>query len=303
MYNEMQTLPERWKTFVDHTLKGVRSYLDGINQIAYQQMNGSSDVKIQLSDARLQLTDALQRVNEERARRKLLHNTLVELRGNIRVYCRVRPLLASLDSNGNMELLGRACTGSEKIVDVLDEENVSISHQQSGNTASIKVKEYEYERVFDPAESQSSIFTDVAPLLTSLLDGYNVCVMAYGQTGSGKTHTMVGDHDLIFSQGQDPDNKDSVHYAFIDERSNNISETAGIIPRAAQEIFRLMKERESSRESYHLEVCVFEVYNNEIVDLLAPPSKRNQKHGVFSDSDGSQEIPSLTTDRLDLLLK
>ena len=27
-------------------------------------------------------------------------------------------------------------------------------------------------------------------LMTSVLDGYNVCIFAYGQTGSGKTHTM-----------------------------------------------------------------------------------------------------------------
>ncbi len=29
-------------------------------------------------------------------------------------------------------------------------------------------------------------------LVTSVLDGYNVCIMAYGQTGSGKTFTMEG---------------------------------------------------------------------------------------------------------------
>ncbi len=32
----------------------------------------------------------------------------------------------------------------------------------------------------------------VAPLLQSALDGYNVCLLAYGQTGAGKTHTMMG---------------------------------------------------------------------------------------------------------------
>ena len=32
----------------------------------------------------------------------------------------------------------------------------------------------------------------VSPLVTSVLDGYNVCIFAYGQTGSGKTFTMTG---------------------------------------------------------------------------------------------------------------
>lgn len=34
------------------------------------------------------------------------------------------------------------------------------------------------------------MFEDVEPLVTSCLDGFNVCIFAYGQTGSGKTFTM-----------------------------------------------------------------------------------------------------------------
>ena len=40
-------------------------------------------------------------MSEERQRRRLLHNTLVELRGNIRVYCRVRPILPELDGDNS----------------------------------------------------------------------------------------------------------------------------------------------------------------------------------------------------------
>lgn len=36
------------------------------------------------------------------------------------------------------------------------------------------------------------VFSEVEALVTSVLDGYNVCIMAYGQTGSGKTFTMEG---------------------------------------------------------------------------------------------------------------
>lgn len=36
------------------------------------------------------------------------------------------------------------------------------------------------------------VFDDVRALVTSVIDGYHVCIFAYGQTGSGKTYTMEG---------------------------------------------------------------------------------------------------------------
>ena len=54
---------------------------------------------------------------------------------------------------------------------------------------------FEFEKVYGPSEGQQKIYEDAWPLIISLLDGYNVCIMAYGQTGSGKTHTM----QVIFS--------------------------------------------------------------------------------------------------------
>jgi Kinesin motor domain len=47
------------------------------------------------------------------------------------------------------------------------------------------------------------VFSDMRPLIRSVLDGYNVCIFAYGQTGSGKTHTMVREFLCIFLIGKD----------------------------------------------------------------------------------------------------
>ena len=39
------------------------------------------------------------------------------------------------------------------------------------------------------------VFEDTWPVITSCVDGYNVCILAYGQTSSGKTYTMQGPAD------------------------------------------------------------------------------------------------------------
>ena len=51
---------------------------------------------------------------------------------------------------------------------------------------------FEFDRVFKQDSSQGSVFEAVSPLVTSVLDGYNVYIFAYGQTDSGKTSTMEG---------------------------------------------------------------------------------------------------------------
>lgn len=76
-----------------------------------------------------------------------------------------------LDSNGDEALLEIAGTQSEKIVGVLDEENVTFNQINHNNSALNKSRSFEYERVYRPTDDQDAVFNDVAPLLTSLLDG------------------------------------------------------------------------------------------------------------------------------------
>ncbi|XP_062857469.1 kinesin-like protein KIF25 [Trichomycterus rosablanca] len=215
------------------------------------------------------LQEEKERCRAERVRRKLLHNTLVELRGNIRVHCRVRPILP-FD-------LGLGCNGSsssEVVVQAVSEESVLVNCAKPGSPVVNKL--FEFERVHGPEDTQDAVFEEVRPLLTSLLDGYNVCIMAYGQTGSGKTYTMIG------SQQENPTQPDH-------------KSQEGIIPRAANELFKLISEKPA--ETYTVEVSVVEVYNNELIDLLAKDEDGaavGMKREVITTSTGTSEVPCLT---------
>ena len=53
-------------------------------------------------------------------------------------------------------------------------------------------KNWEFDKIFNGESTQFEVFQYLQPLVTSVLDGYNICIFAYGQTGAGKTYTMSG---------------------------------------------------------------------------------------------------------------
>ncbi|KAF8018353.1 hypothetical protein BT93_H3289 [Corymbia citriodora subsp. variegata] len=119
-----------------------------------------------------------QKVLEENRR---LYNQVQDLKGNIRVYCRVRPFLP-----------GQANRLST--VDRIEEGNITVNtFSKYGKEAR---KSFTFNKVFGPSATQVEVFSDTQPLIRSVLDGYNVCIFAYGQTGSGKTYTMTGPKEL-----------------------------------------------------------------------------------------------------------
>ncbi|KAF8043947.1 hypothetical protein BT93_A2047 [Corymbia citriodora subsp. variegata] len=105
-----------------------------------------------------------------------LYNMVQDLKGNIRVYCRIRPIF-NMEAKNVVDFIGE--DGSLVIVD-------PSKPQRDGR------KVFQFNRVFGPLATQDDVYMDTQPLIRSVMDGYNVCIFAYGQTGSGKTHTMCG---------------------------------------------------------------------------------------------------------------
>ncbi|KAJ7981977.1 Kinesin-like protein [Quillaja saponaria] len=109
--------------------------------------------------------------------RKELYNKVLELRGNIRVFCRCRPL--------NDEEM---TAGATMAIDFECAKDGELAVKSNGALR----KTFKFDSVFSPQVDQADVFEDTAPFAASVLDGYNVCIFAYGQTGSGKTFTMEG---------------------------------------------------------------------------------------------------------------
>lgn len=117
----------------------------------------------------------IERYKTEMEKRKQLHNQLVELNGNIRVFYRIRPQLSFESDN-------------LKPVVMIDEMDNGIVHVS--NSSGTRKTSAGADKVIPTNFSQEQIFKEVSPIITSCIDGYNVCIFAYGHTGSGKTYTM-----------------------------------------------------------------------------------------------------------------
>ncbi|KAM7279474.1 hypothetical protein ACFE04_006608 [Oxalis oulophora] len=127
-----------------------------------------------------QLADIEALYKEEQVLRKRYFNTIEDMKGKIRVYCRLRPLTE------------KEIVEKEKSV-LISPDEFSIEHPWKDD----KVKQHMYDRVFDGLATQADIFEDTKYLVQSAVDGFNVCIFAYGQTGSGKTFTIYGSENNL----------------------------------------------------------------------------------------------------------
>ncbi|GAB1604435.1 carboxy-terminal kinesin 2-like [Argonauta hians] len=202
--------------------------------------------------------------NHETIRRKL-HNTVLELKGNIRVFCRVRPLLPEEIKNGYKSLNHIKFPDIDNKMVALDSLSSGSQNSQNASLSTTSKKRYEFsfDKVFQPDNTQAEVFNEISQLVQSALDGYNVCIFAYGQTGSGKTYTMEGGN--------------------IEEE-----ETMGMIPRAMIQVFETVENLKEKGWKYDLKMSYLEIYNEILNDLLS--DKDGEKHEIKMAADKSSTV-------------
>ncbi|XP_078591975.1 kinesin-like protein KIFC1 isoform X2 [Branchiostoma floridae x Branchiostoma japonicum] len=289
---------ERERDDLESDLKTSRSECQGLKGTIAQQAAAQEGIKaeLQLSKSQLETTnvalqaekttveglknelaEALQKIADQDVQlqqaetdRRVLHNTIQELKGNIRVFARLRPMLPTEGANsdgiddiphfawydGNVLELDKAMDGDP---------NETMSGLK--RTTSQKV-EFNFDRVFAPSSSQAEVFEEIAQLVQSALDGYNVCIFAYGQTGSGKTHTMEGDME-------------------------GTPEHRGMIPRAVEQIFCTAEKLKTKGWEYKITASFLEIYNESLRDLL--DSKQDKKMDIKL-KDGRSSKDNKTND-------
>ncbi|KAL9856889.1 Kinesin-like protein KIN-14O [Arabidopsis thaliana] len=247
-------------SFQCQALQELRFYSKSIKQEILKVQDKYTVEFSQLGRKLLELGDAAANYHEVLTENQKLFNELQELKGNIRVYCRVRPFL-------------RGQGASKTVVEHIGDhgELVVLNPTKPGKDAHRK---FRFNKVYSPASTQAEVFSDIKPLIRSVLDGYNVCIFAYGQTGSGKTYTMTG-----------PDGASEEEW--------------GVNYRALNDLFRISQSRKSNI-AYEVGVQMVEIYNEQVRDLLSGILSTTQQNGLAV-PDASMYPVTSTSDVLELM--
>jgi kinesin family protein 6/9 len=108
-----------------------------------------------------------------------------------------------------------------------------------------------------------------AGIVSNSVAGYNGTVMCYGQTGSGKTFSMLG-------------------------LTNNYKQR-GIVPRAIQQVYHEISSKFD--QAITIKVSYIEIYNERMIDLLAPPENIgvvSKQLSIMEDARGGVAVKNLS---------
>jgi hypothetical protein len=185
----------------------------------WQQREAAAAASLAATAARAAAAEAerdafMGRFREVDAKRASLLEAVIRLKGNVRVFARVRPFLpgehesdapfaAGAAAGIAPSKLAAATGGSKKkaaaasrpllfqFPDARDDatalefvEPPGAGVGGYGVAAEGKRTPFEYQRVFGPHAPQGEVFAEVEPVVQCALDGHRVTVLCYGQTGA-----------------------------------------------------------------------------------------------------------------------
>jgi kinesin family protein C1 len=223
---------------LDAANKAMKEKIDFLESDSQAQSQAFNDLHKRMQDAIEAAERAHDRLRQEETLRRKLFNQVQELKGNIRVMCRVRPT-HDTESDPAQITFPDNDTDSKEV-------SVLGPNKQSATGKDITAAyAYSFDRVFAPVAQNGEVFEEISQLVQSALDGYNVCIFCYGQTGAGKTYTM--------------------------------SSNDGMIPRAITQIWDEAQRLQEKGWRYSMEGSFIEVYNETYNDLLGRSEDLDKK--------------------------
>lgn len=168
---EAENIPNVIESMLSQSKLKTLSQIAGSSSFSEQnhELEFVRDEKRLLEQQITELEGHLERLSTEnhelRGKVDRFRDEIVNMKGLVRVLCRMKPV----DRRVNAQFTETSLTAAGK--------------------------QFPVDRIFSGTATQSEIFEELKMQVGSVMDGFNICIFAYGQTGSGKTYTMEGVHD------------------------------------------------------------------------------------------------------------
>ena len=236
---------------LETSMRAMKAKIDFLESDNQAQSQAFADLNQRMQEAIESASIANEKLRAEESLRRKLHNQVQELKGNIRVFCRVRPIQDDeMEDAAKITFPDMETDSKEVVVQGPETKSAMGNVTTSSNT-------FSFDRVFGASSQNSDVFEEISQLIQSALDGYNVCIFCYGQTGSGKTYTM--------------------------------SSLDGMIPCAVKQIYETAQSLEEKGWKYTMHGSFIEVYNEQLNDLLGRAEDLDKKkHEIRHDTAKKQ---------------
>jgi kinesin family protein C1 len=256
----------------------VYDVLSSLNKSKENECNKLLELKEKMRQFEQETNGFNLAIKEEEQYRRFLHNQLQEMKGNIRVFCRIKPERNQKTFAHRIQSMFENPDVKESLI-ITEPANATYSQTKPANrslnsTSKPRSFTFSFDKVFDEISSNGDIFEEISQLVQSSLDGFNVCIFTYGQTGSGKTFTMSNPND-------------------------------GLIPRSMTLMFERVRMLESISIHYQLYGQFFEIYSDSINDLIDEKYHSEDSETIFTNSEPTEVkmIKLESADQIEKLLK
>ncbi|KAL9648723.1 hypothetical protein ABK040_003661 [Willaertia magna] len=189
--NQVNQIPISSFNYVLQQVKRSQSARTSLN-VSHQLEQLKAEVeRLKEENSKLQIS-----LTHEKKLRRSYYNELQILKGAIRIYLRVRPLLSNETNDSFITKFSNKTNQVLYFPKVLlqqqGNENEMMSNENDKKYIS-NYRKFNFDRIISPSVHQQQLYNEeISELTKSVIDGYNVAIFCYGQTGTGKTYTMQG---------------------------------------------------------------------------------------------------------------
>ena len=231
--------------------------LEKINNNMLAISNANKDLKLskkEIESLNNEIVEMKNIISNNELVRSLMHQQIESLRGNVRVYLRIKP--STLHESKNILSIVNQTNNNNNEPNL-----VTLRYLTKASNKPIeKDNIFTFDKVYSQINNQKDIFENFKPMIISALDGENICLFAYGATGSGKTYTMKGNTNCLSK-----------------EQNNMINLESGLLPRSAVYLMEELERRKKLDNIFNMYISALEIYNENVYDLLQNNDKLTEK--------------------------